>query len=733
MRTLASGSRAATTGSPAPQGASSRAGGSAPHRIPAETEPVPSIVHEVLRSPGQRLDEGTRTFMGERLGHDFSQVRVHADTRASESARAIGARAYTVGRDIVFDAPSYLPSTEAGRRLLAHELTHVLQQEGASAGPGLKLGPLEDRFEREAMAASRHLQPTPISARAERVVARDAAVDGSFLDFTPRHQAVYSFLNGLEIHHLVATARVLEDMGYLPILLGNLQRATGINRSRLLVVLTLAGDRGKHREDELRKALEADLANIPDDQVKALFNLFTFTPLTTLTVPPSSSMPDVTLVKQIADTVFLPPVKLVEDAVNLMDKESPGDSTQVSQDEAVNVGMVPAKPHTLEATKKATLIEESDKAKTLRVEETPAVYVKNILTNAGFDYDTWLKDFVDTSFLGVSISPSIHKEFAAILKQLEQRFADLYGGPSKSPAEAGKYLGVRTIGGSRSFPTCAALSSHLFGLAIDVNYTANPYISESSSNLVFPRAGILVNGAEMSLTLSSSFDELKKLNSALVSYFALSDDPKLEENPNLRRFIERYASDVKAPLSKKKKLSEAERKIVDDAEALTKETALGVLAEAAKKIIESDLQFLAGRWERGSNVEVIKKGGFFDFSKEFVDGMTQGTGLDWGGGSYGDMMHFDWRNSGTGAKVQRAITAYKKEKKAEAETAYSEESEEARKARREAEKAAKKQAAEEAKAKAKAEAEAKAQARAEAKAKAKAEAEAKKQGGAKKK
>ncbi|EFH84857.1 DUF4157 domain-containing protein [Ktedonobacter racemifer] len=89
---------------------------------------VPFIVHEVLRSSGQPLDQKTRAFMEPRFGHDFSQVRVHTDARATESARAVNALAYTVGRDVVFGSRSYNPHTIAGRFLLAHELTHVAQQ-----------------------------------------------------------------------------------------------------------------------------------------------------------------------------------------------------------------------------------------------------------------------------------------------------------------------------------------------------------------------------------------------------------------------------------------------------------------------------------------------------------------------------------------------------------------------------------------------------------------------------
>jgi hypothetical protein len=100
---------------------------------------VPPIVYEVLRSSGQPLDAATRAFSEPRFGHDFSKVRIHADAKAAESARAVNAIAYTVGRDVVFGPGQYTPHTPAGRQLLAHELAHTLQQgHGAaeSTAPG---------------------------------------------------------------------------------------------------------------------------------------------------------------------------------------------------------------------------------------------------------------------------------------------------------------------------------------------------------------------------------------------------------------------------------------------------------------------------------------------------------------------------------------------------------------------------------------------------------------------
>jgi len=120
---------------------------------PASVNSVPPIVHDVLSSPGRPLDAGTRAFMEPRFGHDFSQVRVHTDARAAESARAVNALAYTVGRNVVFGEGQYAPETSEGRRLMAHELTHVVQQ-GKMSGGGLQgklvIGQVGDGYEQEA-------------------------------------------------------------------------------------------------------------------------------------------------------------------------------------------------------------------------------------------------------------------------------------------------------------------------------------------------------------------------------------------------------------------------------------------------------------------------------------------------------------------------------------------------------------------------------------------------------
>lgn len=98
---------------------------------------APPIVSEVISSPGQPLDRPTRGFMESRLGHDFGRVRVHTGPHA-DAARAIHASAFTLGHDIVFGSARYAPNGMEGRRLLAHELVHVVQQDrGPAPHPGM--------------------------------------------------------------------------------------------------------------------------------------------------------------------------------------------------------------------------------------------------------------------------------------------------------------------------------------------------------------------------------------------------------------------------------------------------------------------------------------------------------------------------------------------------------------------------------------------------------------------
>jgi hypothetical protein len=122
---------------------------------PASHAPAtaPPIVHQSLQTPGRPLDSSIRTFFEPRFGRDLGTVRVHTDSIAAASARAVNALAYTVGRDVVFGAGQFAPHTSQGRRVLAHELAHTVQQ--SAGGDSQRVAPLRisdpaDAAEREA-------------------------------------------------------------------------------------------------------------------------------------------------------------------------------------------------------------------------------------------------------------------------------------------------------------------------------------------------------------------------------------------------------------------------------------------------------------------------------------------------------------------------------------------------------------------------------------------------------
>lgn len=114
-----------------------------------------SLVHSVISSGGEPLSPAVQGVMESHLGTDLSDVRVHTDGRAGESAQAINAQAYTAGNHIVFQRKHYAPGTESGLRMLAHELSHVVQQrsgpvDGSPIAGDVSVSDPSDRFEQAA-------------------------------------------------------------------------------------------------------------------------------------------------------------------------------------------------------------------------------------------------------------------------------------------------------------------------------------------------------------------------------------------------------------------------------------------------------------------------------------------------------------------------------------------------------------------------------------------------------
>ena len=136
----------------------------------AEPSAIPPVVHEVLGYPGQALDAGTRAYMEPRMRHDFSKVRVHTNAPAAESARSVNALAYTVGQNVAFGPGQYRPDSSDGKRLLAHELTHVVQQ---------SMGELPE--------TSARMHSTREGMETEAVIAENALLSGKGFTLSSAH------------------------------------------------------------------------------------------------------------------------------------------------------------------------------------------------------------------------------------------------------------------------------------------------------------------------------------------------------------------------------------------------------------------------------------------------------------------------------------------------------------------------------------------------------------------
>lgn len=124
-----------------------------------ETEGRSPVLDVVGKGGGSPLDRDTQGAMEQHLGADLSDVRVHTDGQAAASAQAVGAKAYTVGNDVVFNEGAYSPGSTDGQQTLAHELTHVVQQrsgpvDGTPTGGGIAVSHPSDRFEQAAESSA---------------------------------------------------------------------------------------------------------------------------------------------------------------------------------------------------------------------------------------------------------------------------------------------------------------------------------------------------------------------------------------------------------------------------------------------------------------------------------------------------------------------------------------------------------------------------------------------------
>lgn len=240
-----------------------------------QTDTAPASVDRVLANAGRPLEPAIQQEMGQRLGHDFSQVRIHTDEQAAESARAVNALAYTVGGNVVFGQGRYVPGTREGKRLLAHELTHVVQQ---SSLDEIRIGQSNEKrgLSPVAVATDRHLPRlslAPFSVQLDRnasVAAVSSAADqvrGALGEVDPisgvgNFPKAFSILDKLLTDELLKT---VEELGTnVDILLGYSSGRSGRIRATLYAA--------KYRRTrslppgELKEAQSAHSVLSPQDQ-----------------------------------------------------------------------------------------------------------------------------------------------------------------------------------------------------------------------------------------------------------------------------------------------------------------------------------------------------------------------------------------------------------------------------------------------------------------------------------
>ena len=180
MRAPAAGRNVAGSISPLVQRSEAGAEPATGERSAGARPAVPAQVRLVFTSPGRPLDAATRAFFEPRFGHDFRRVRVHHDGAAAAAARAVDAHAYTVGEHVVFGHGRYAPDSGAGRRLLAHELTHVVQQQGgvlrrASISPPLRGGVPGEEEQQDRETPGPEEEPVQQLQRVPAIVGLDEA------------------------------------------------------------------------------------------------------------------------------------------------------------------------------------------------------------------------------------------------------------------------------------------------------------------------------------------------------------------------------------------------------------------------------------------------------------------------------------------------------------------------------------------------------------------------------
>jgi hypothetical protein len=282
--------------------------------------------------------------------------------------------------------------------------------------------------------------------------------------------------------------------------------------------------------------------------------------------------------------------------------------------------------------------------------------IKEDLAEVGESPETWFENFVDITFLGKTMKHPIHRILAAHLKNVEAKFVSQTG--AKDAKEAAKKLGLTEAyvsGGRTPQEEGASTSMHVFGLAVDVDVTHNPWIAIPNQKLDKTEGGGEEKWANtyygyMQELLGGETLEFKRdFNLGKVGGLSLDDrlTATIENVLKIDKMVESYFS-LLAP--------ENDAKLQELLNKTTSSRWKGKTTEEARKLIQDDLKNCGQIWRRKSEKaqEEISKGGITNLSEEVIRGMD----LYWGG-MFGDLMHFDLRDRGIGNKVYQAALKQK--------------------------------------------------------------------------
>jgi hypothetical protein len=286
--------------------------------------------------------------------------------------------------------------------------------------------------------------------------------------------------------------------------------------------------------------------------------------------------------------------------------------------------------------------------------------IKEDLAEVGESPETWFDNFVDITFLGKTMKHPIHRILAAHLKNVEAKFVSQTG--AKDAKEAAKKLGLTEAyvsGGRTPQEEGASTSMHVFGLAVDVDVTHNPWIAIPNQKLDKTEGGGEEKWANtyygyMQELLGGETLEFKRdFNLGKVGGLSLDDrlTATIENVLKIDKMVESYFS-LLAP--------ENDAKLQELLNKTTSSRWKGKTTEEARKLIQDDLKNCGKIWRRKSEKaqEEISKGGITNLSEDVIRGMD----LYWGG-MFGDLMHFDLRDRGIGSKVYQAALNHKKASK----------------------------------------------------------------------